>query len=141
MGIEAREQELISKFQTFENWESKYKAIIELGKSLPPFPEERRNEDHKVKGCQSQVWLWVEPGPDGTLRLFADSDALITKGLVALVIGLYQDLPPNQITTHSLDLFKKIGLFDHLSPSRANGLAAMIKQVKTYALAYQFKGS
>jgi len=138
--IRERESNLELKFAQFKDWEQKYTAIIEMGRSLRPFPEHRRNDDHKIKGCQSQVWLWAEPDSSKKIQIFADSDALITKGLVALVVYLYSGATASEITGHSLDIFKKLGLFDHLSPSRANGFHNMLKQIKNYALAYQLKG-
>jgi cysteine desulfuration protein SufE len=138
--IQAREEELLARFSQCPTWEEKYKTIIEMGKELHPFPEDKRDEDHKIKGCQSQVWLWVEKDAQKKLTLFADSDALITKGLVAIVVFLYSGATPAEVIGHSLEIFKKLGLFDHLSLSRANGFSNMIKQVKNYALAYQLKG-
>jgi cysteine desulfuration protein SufE len=136
----SREAFLVKEFARFHSWEQKYRFILDLAHKLPPFPENKRTDDYKIKGCQSQVWLWVEPDDQGLLRIWADSDALITKGLVGLVLFLYSGLPSSEILNHSLDLFKQLGLFDNLSPSRANGFGNMIKQVKTYALAYQIKG-
>lgn len=141
MSIKDNEQHLLNIFQQFTDWESKYKYIIQLGKELPSLPEERRLDDNKIKGCQSQVWLWVELTPQSKLQLYADSDALITKGLVALVVKLYQHQTPQSVFQHDLNFFKEIGLMDHLSPSRANGLSNMLKQLKNYALAYHLKSS
>lgn len=141
MSIKDNEAQLLQIFEQFTDWENKYKYIIQLGKDLPPLPEVQRIEDNKIKGCQSQVWLWVELSPQSTLQLYADSDALITKGLVALVVKLYQQQTPFEVFQHDLSFFKKIGLMDHLSPSRANGLANMLKQLKNYALAYHLKCS
>lgn len=137
MSIQQKELDLLKKFESLGNWESRYKEIIAMGKELAPFPEDKKNDTYKVSGCQSQVWLWAEQLPNGHIKLFADSDALITKGLVALVVKLYSDEDPKEVLGHSLDIFKKLGLFDHLSPSRANGFGQMIKQVKNYALALQ----
>jgi cysteine desulfuration protein SufE len=135
-----REKSLEAQFSKYSNWEDKYKAIIEMGKSLAPFPSDKLTEDYKIKGCQSQVWLWAEPDSSKKIQVFADSDAIITKGLVAIVVYLYSGSSASEITAHSLEIFKKLGLFDHLSPSRANGFHNMLKQMKNYALAYQLKG-
>jgi len=140
LTLQEREQHLLLRLSKHSSWEEKYKAIIGMGNDLEIFPDSKRNEDYKIKGCQSQVWLWVEPDESKKMRLTADSDALITKGLVAVIVYLYSGATPSEITGHSLDIFKKLGLFEHLSPSRANGLANMIKQVKNYAFAYQVKG-
>lgn len=141
MSITTNESQLLAIFERFSDWESKYKYIIQLGKDLAPLPENQRLDANKITGCQSQVWLWVELSPESTLHLYADSDALITKGLVALVVKLYQDQKPQDVFQHDLSFFKKIGLMEHLSPSRANGLANMLKQLKNYALAYHLKSS
>jgi cysteine desulfuration protein SufE len=138
--LHEREANLEARFSQFKHWEDKYRAIIEMGRTLPPFPEDRRNEDHRIKGCQSQVWLWAEPDQNNKIQVFADSDALITKGLVALVVYLYSGATASEIMGHSLEIFKKLGLFDHLSPSRANGFHNMLKQIKNYAVAYHLKG-
>lgn len=134
--IQSREAQLIKQFEAFSTWEDKYKYIIQLGRALPPLPQDKYTEDLKIKGCQSQVWLWAEPDAQNNIQIMADSDALITKGLVAIVVSLYSGSSPREIAEHSLEVFKKLGLFDHLSPSRANGFSNMIKQVKNYALAY-----
>jgi cysteine desulfuration protein SufE len=119
-------------------WEERYKHLIEMGKALPPMDAALQIDDNKIKGCQSQVWLFVQLNPDKSLHFVADSDALIVKGLVALVLAVYQDLPPAEILQTPPQFLKDLGLESHLSPSRANGLQAMVKQIHYYATAYQY---
>ncbi len=121
------------------SWEDRYRHIIDLGKSLPPMREDDKTEDLKVRGCQSQVWLKAELRPDRTLHFIADSDALIVKGLIAMLLRIYSDRTPQEILASDPDFIRELGLAQHLSPSRANGLNAMIKQIKYYALAFQMK--
>ncbi|MGE3387053.1 MAG: SufE family protein [Bdellovibrionales bacterium] len=123
-------------FTRYESWEEKYRLLIEIGKQLPVYPEEFRNEDHRVKGCQSQVWLHADL-KDGMVNLRVDSDALIVKGLAALLVKLYSQATPEQILATSPEFISILDLGSHLSPSRANGLFAMVKQIKYYAAAFQ----
>ena len=132
-----RQNNIIEIFAKFETWEQKYKHLIEMGKALPAYPEQWRNEDHKVKGCQSQVWLHADLRDQGLIYFSGDSDALIVKGLVALLIQLYSAASPEFILRTSPDFVAALDLGSHLSPSRANGLFAMVKQIKYYAAAYQ----
>lgn len=134
MNLEARQQEIISEFGMFDDWMQKYEYIIELGKELPVIEEQYKVEDNLIKGCQSKVWLHAENNSDGTLSFTADSDAIITKGLVSLVIRVLDGLPANDIAQADLHFVNDIGLTSHLSPTRSNGLASMIKQMKIYAL-------
>lgn len=129
---------LISQFNELGPWEERYKSLIEMGKALPPMDVTLQTEDNKIKGCQSQVWLAVSLNADKTLHFAADSDALIVKGLVALVLAVYQDLAPAEILQTPPQFLKDLGLESHLSPSRANGLQAMVKQIHYYATAYQY---
>ncbi len=139
MTIEEREQEIIEEFSMFDDWMDKYEHIIELGKELPLIDEKFKTPDYLIKGCQSQVWLNADY-KDGKISFTADSDAIITKGVIALLIRALNNQSPKDILTAKLDFLKEIGLQDHLSPTRANGLLGMVKQLKTYALAYANKG-
>lgn len=131
------EEEIISEFELFGNdWEGKYEHLIDLGKNLPLIDEKFKNENYLIKGCQSQVWLHAEM-KDGKLFFTGDSDAAIPKGIVALMIRVLSGHSPKEILDADLDFINKIGLKEHLSPTRANGLVSMIKQMKTYALAYK----
>ena len=134
MNLEARQQEIISEFAMFDDWMQKYEYIIELGKELPVIEEQFKVEDNLIKGCQSKVWLHAVNKSDGTLSFTADSDAIITKGLVSLVIRVLDGLPAQEIAQADLHFVNDIGLTSHLSPTRSNGLASMIKQMKIYAL-------
>lgn len=129
---------LINEFKSFNHWEDRYKHLIKLGKDLLPMNEEYRVEDNKVKGCQSQVWLFPEL-INGKLIFHADSDASIVKGIVALLVIVYNNKTPQEILDTSMDFVDEIGLKQHLSMSRANGLSSMLKQINMYALAYKTK--
>jgi len=132
--IEERQQEVIAEFSLFEDWMQKYEYIIELGKELPLIDPKYKTDDYLIRGCQSRVWLHAGLLPDGRIRYTADSDAIITKGLVALVVRVLSDENPQDVVKSDLHFVKDIGLHQHLSPTRSNGLAAMIKQMKIYAL-------
>ncbi|MDX1919229.1 MAG: SufE family protein [Candidatus Caenarcaniphilales bacterium] len=131
--------EIVEEFARFSTWEEKYKHLIQLGRSLPKFPEEFRTDQNKVTGCQSQVWLHAEL--DGqTVKLYADSDAMIVKGLIALLLRLYSGRTTREIIETQPDFIQEIGMDRHLSMNRSNGLAAMTKQIKLYALVFQSMG-
>ncbi len=135
MTIEDIENEIIEEFELFgDDWEGKYEHLIELGKSLPKIDDQFKTEDKIIKGCQSRVWLHSEKRADKIIYT-ADSDAIITKGMVALMIRVLSHQHPQDITRANLDFINKIGLTEHLSPTRANGLVSMIKQMKLDALA------
>lgn len=134
-AIENIETEIETEFSLFDDWMSKYEYIIELGKSLPLIDEKYKTEDYKVKGCQSQVWLNSEM-KDGKVIFTADSDAVITKGLIALLIRVLSNQKPADILNAKLDFINKIGMKEHLSPNRSNGLTAMIRYMKNYASNY-----
>lgn len=135
MTIEEIENEIIEEFELFgDDWEGKYEHLIELGKSLPKIKEELKTEDRIIKGCQSQVWLHSEK-LGNEIVYTADSDAIITKGMVALMIRVLSHQKPQTILSTNLDFINKIGLTEHLSPTRANGLVSMIKQMKLDAMA------
>ncbi len=130
-----QQEAIVQRFNAIGDWESRYRAIIDLGKQLPPLPEELRIDSNKVKGCQSQVWLSPKV-ENGLLAFQADSDAAIVKGLVALLLDVYNGHTPAEILEADESFLDRIGLIEHLSQTRSNGLSAMIKQIKYYALAY-----
>ncbi len=132
--IEDRQKEIIQEFGMFDDWMQKYEYIIELGKDLPVIEQEFKTEDHLIKGCQSKVWLHADFGADGMVRFTADSDAIITKGLVSLVIRVLDGMNGQDIAQSDLHFVNDIGLTSHLSPTRSNGLASMIKQMKIYGM-------
>jgi cysteine desulfuration protein SufE len=138
MSIEERQQEIIEEFGMFEDWMQKYEYIIELGKDLPLIDEAYKTEENLIKGCQSRVWLHASAEGD-EIVFTADSDAIITKGLAALVVRVMSHANAHEIAQADLHFVKAIGLQEHLSPTRSNGFAAMIKQMKMYAMAYQLK--
>ena len=138
MSIKEKQQELIDDFTFLSDWEQKYEYIIDLGKELKGLPEEKKNEDILIKGCQSQVWLDAELR-DGKIFFLADSDGILPKGIISLLVGVYSGHTAEEILAADFDFISKIGLQEFLSPSRANGLASMIKQIKFYAVAYQLK--
>ena len=138
MEIKEIEQQVIGEFELFEDWMDKYNYLIELGKELPPMDPSQKEEKHLIKGCQAQVWLKAEYR-DGNVMFSADSDALITKGIVALLIRVLSGHPPEDILAADLSFIDEIGLKEHLSQTRSNGLVNMIKQMKLYALAFQAK--
>lgn len=134
------EEELIQEFEMFDDWMDKYNYIIELGKDMPMIDPQYKTEEFLISGCQSQVWLHPEE-KDGKLYFTADSDAIITKGIVNLLIRVLSGHTPQEILDNDLSYLDTIGLKNHLSPTRSNGLASMIKQIKLYALAYSAKQS
>lgn len=138
MESEARQQELIEEFGMFNDWMQKYEYIIELGKDLPIIDEKYKTEDNLIKGCQSRVWLHADEN-NGRIHFSADSDAIITKGLVAMVIRVMNNLPASDIANADLHFVNDLGLNEHLSPTRSNGLASMIKQMKLYGFAFANK--
>ncbi|MBI35160.1 MAG: Fe-S metabolism protein SufE [Flavobacteriales bacterium] len=135
MGVNERAQELIDDFNLFEDWSDKYEYIISLGKDLPEMKKEDKKEENLVKGCQSQVWLIAEQN-GGRVYFEADSDAIISKGICALLVRVFNGQLAHEIVGNDLSFIDKIGLKEHLSPNRSNGLVAMIKKIKTYALVY-----
>jgi cysteine desulfuration protein SufE len=136
MSIEETENEIVEEFEIFPEWMEKYEHIIEIGNSVPKIDEKYKDEAHEIKGCQSKVWLHSEL-KDGHIFYSADSDAIITKGLVGLVIRVFSGHTPEEIIKADISFIDKIGLHEHLSPTRSNGLTAMIKQIKLDALAQQ----
>lgn len=138
MTIAQQQAEIVEEFAMFDDWMAKYDYLIELGKDLPLLPEEHKNEANLIKGCQSQVWLTAK-AEGGKLFFQADSDAIITKGIVSLLVRTLSGHTPEEIMAADMSFLDDIGLKAHLSPTRANGLMAMVKQMKFYALAYQTK--
>lgn len=134
--IREREQEIISDFSLFDTWEEKYEYIIDLGKKLPPLDEKWKTEDNVIKGCQSTVWL-VAQYRDGKVYYQADSNAVIVKGIISMLIAVLSGATPGEIVRAPLDFIGEIGMMNHLAQTRSNGLLAMIKQIKHYALAFQ----
>ena len=140
MSIESLEQEIITEFELFDNWMDKYEHIIDLGKDLNDLKQEHKLEENLINGCQSRVWLHAEYN-NNTVSYYADSDAIITKGIIALLIRVLNNQNPQNIIDAELAFIEKIGLTNHLSPTRANGLLEMVKQMKAYAYALQIKYS
>ena len=128
--------EIIEEFNLFDDWLQKYEYIIDLGKELNKLSSQHKNEDNLIKGCQSKVWLHAE-SRGGHVHYFADSDAIMTKGIISLLIRVLSNQPANEIIDAKLDFINKIGLKEQLSATRANGLLSMVKQMKIYALAYK----
>ena len=135
MTLEEKKQEIIEEFSLYEEWLDKYEYLIELGKNLAPFPEEKKTEDRLIKGFQSRVWLDSELR-DGSLYFMADSDAVITRGIISLLIGVYSGRPAQEIAADDFAFVSEIGLKDNLSPTRANGLASMIERIREIAKSY-----
>ena len=135
MKINNIQNEIVEEFDIFDTWMDKYEYLIELGKSVPKINEENKKEENIIKGCQSKVWLHAEK-QDGLVRFYADSDAIITKGIISLLIRTFSNQKPQDIINASLDFIDDIGLRQHLSPNRANGLNNMIKKIKFYAIAF-----
>ena len=136
MSINETQDEIIEDFELFDEWMDKYEFIIQLGKDLPLIDEKYKTDDNLIKGCQSRVWLHVEY-VDGKLVFTADSDALITKGLVSMMVKVLSEHTPKEIADAEIYFIDKIGLRNHLSPTRSNGLLSMLKQMKMYGVAYQ----
>lgn len=136
MSIEEIQNEIVEEFSMFDDWMQRYEYMIELGKSLPLIEDQYKTEDNIIKGCQSKVWVHAELEED-KLVFTADSDAIITKGIIAILIRVFSNQKPIDIIEANTDFIDEIGLKDHLSPTRANGLVSMIKQLKLYAIAYQ----
>ena len=136
MNIEAIQADLIDEFSMFDDWMERYEHMIDLGKSLPLIDSEFKTEDNIIKGCQSKVWLHADLENEKVV-FTADSDAIITKGIVAILIRVFSNQSPDTILNTSTDFIDEIGLKEHLSPTRANGLVSMVKKIKMYALAYQ----
>jgi len=137
--VEEREARLEALLGGYSDWMERYEEIIKLGNTLEAYPDEHRDEKYKVKGCQSQVWLHPEVR-DGVVHFDADSDAAITRGLIAMLVAILSDRPAAEIAKASLGFMDRLGLKEHLSPTRSNGLSAMVKQMKLYALVLAQRG-
>ena len=135
MSITAIQRDIIEEFSMFEDWMERYEYMIELGKSLPLIDSKLKTEKNIIKGCQSKVWLHAEK-EDGLVKFYADSDAIITKGIISLLIRTFSNQNPTDIINANTDFIDKIGLRQHLSANRANGLNNMIKKIKYYAIAF-----
>jgi cysteine desulfuration protein SufE len=138
MTIKEIQEDIVDEFALFEDWTDKYEYIIDIGKKLPPLPEQYKTEDNKIKGCQSQVWLHAHMN-NGKLFFEGDSDAVIVKGLIGLLIRTLSGHRPEEIAKSDLFFINKIGMSQHLAQTRSNGLASMVKQMKLYGLAFQAK--
>ena len=138
MTIKEIQEEIIDEFSMFDDWMDRYQYFIDLGKSLPIIESKFKLDENLIKGCQSKVWLYSELEND-MIKYSADSDAILTKGIAALLIRVYSGQKPNDILTAETRFIDEIGLKEHLSPTRANGLVSMIKQIKLYAIAQQTK--
>lgn len=139
MSVKEVQKEIVEEFQFLPDWEEKYGEIIRLGRKLPEYPEEFRDDKYKVKGCQSQVWLHPE-FKHGKIHFDADSDAMIVKGLIALLMRVYNERTPQEIIDNPPNFLSEIGIDNHLSPTRKNGLGAMMKQIQMYAVAFKSMG-
>ena len=135
MKIKEIQDEIVDEFSMFDEWDERYQYVIDLGKSLPLIDAEYKTESNIIKGCQSKVWLHAEQ-QDGNVIFTADSDAILTKGLIAIMIRVFSNQKPEAILEANTDFIDEIGLKEHLSATRANGLVSMIKQIKMYALAF-----
>ncbi|PKP37320.1 MAG: Fe-S metabolism protein SufE [Bacteroidetes bacterium HGW-Bacteroidetes-14] len=135
MTIKETEQQIVEEFSVFTEWLDKYEYLIELGRSLPIIKESGKEEKNLIKGCQSRVWLAADYS-DGKIYFTADSDAIITKGIVSLLVRVFSGRTPQEILEADLSFIKEIGLEENLSPTRANGLLSMIRQIKFYAVAF-----
>lgn len=130
------EEEIVEEFDMFDDWMDKYNLIIDRGKKLPMIDETYKTDVYLIKGCQSKVWLHAAQNPDGRILFTADSDAIITKGIISLLIEVLSNQKPEDIANAKLDFIEKTGLREHLTSTRGNGLVSMIEQMKTYALKY-----
>lgn len=136
MTITEIKNDIVEEFAMFEDWEERYQYMIDLGKTLPLIDAQFKTEDNIIKGCQSKVWVHADMNDD-KVTFTADSDAIITKGIIAILIRVFSNQHPKDIIEADTDFIDQIGLKEHLSPTRANGLVSMIKQLKMYAIAYQ----
>lgn len=139
MTLDEKQQEIIDTFSAFDDWMDRYQYLVELGNALAPLPEADKTDQNLIQGCQSRVWLAADY-TDGRIRFRGESDAVIVKGIVALLIEVLSGATPDEILASDLHFIDQIGLKEHLSPTRSNGLLAMIKQMRLYALAFKSKG-
>lgn len=139
MSAEQAQQQIIEEFSAYEDWLDKYNLLIEMGKDIPVIDPRYKTNNHLINGCQSRVWLHAELRDDGKVYFSADSDAVITRGMVSLLIRVLSGRTPDEILNTDLHFIDAIGLTEHLSPTRSNGLVSMIKQMKLYAQVFQLK--
>jgi cysteine desulfuration protein SufE len=137
-SIKAIQEEIIDEFSMFDDWDERFQYVIDLGKSLPLIDPQYKTDDNTIKGCQSKVWLHAEQR-EGRIFFTADSDAIITKGIIAILVRVFSGQKPQDILHADLGFIDTIGLKEHLSPTRANGLVSMVKQIRMYALAFETK--
>lgn len=137
MTINESQDEIIAEMSELDDWMDRYAYIIDLGNALPPIDEQYKTPQHLIEGCQSRVWLNAELTPEGTVTFTADSDAIIVKGIISLLIKVLSGHTPQEILDADLYFIPEIGLSEHLSPTRSNGLLAMVKQIKLYAMAFR----
>lgn len=141
MTINETQDEIIDEFEDLTDWMDRYAYIIDLGNTLPDFPESEKTPQNLIEGCQSRVWITAHQNDNGTIHFQADSDALIVKGIVALLMRVLDNHTPDEILYADLYFIDKIGLKEHLSPTRSNGLLAMVKQIHNYARAFKMLNS
>lgn len=139
MTINEIQNEIVDEFSEVDDWMDRYGMIIDLGNSLPPIDEKYRTPEHLIEGCQSRVWINAELTPEGKVHYTADSDAIIVKGIISLLVKVLDNQTPDDILSADLHFIDDIGLSGHLSPTRSNGLLAMLKQMRLYALAFKAK--
>ena len=137
--IKEKQEEIIEEFNSFDDWMDRYQLLIDIGSEQPPLEEQYKSDDNLIEGCQSRVWLQADLMPGGTVRFLAESDALIVKGIVSLLVKVYSGHTPDEILDNEPYFVEAIGLKEHLSPTRSNGLVSMIKQMRMYALAFKAK--
>lgn len=137
MTINEIQSEIVDEFSEVDDWMDRYGMIIDLGNSLPPIDEKYRTPDHLIEGCQSRVWVNAELTPEGKVHYTADSDAIIVKGIISLLVKVLDNQTPDDILNADLHFINDVGLSEHLSPTRSNGLLAMLKQMRLYALAFK----
>lgn len=139
MTINEIQDEIIEEFADIDDWMDRYAYIIDMGNTLPPMPEEYKTPQYIIEGCQSRAWLHADITPEGLIHFTADSDAIIVKGIISMLLKVLNDHSPAEIADADLYFIDKIGLAENLSPTRSNGLAALVKQMKLYAIAYKTK--
>ena len=139
MTINQQQNEIIEEFADIDDWMDRYAYIIDLGNALPPIDEKYRTPEYLIEGCQIRAWLHAALTPDGKIEFTADSDAIIVKGIISMLVKVLSGHTPDEIMDSDLYFIDRIGLSEHLSPTRSNGLAALVKQMKLYAVAYKAK--
>lgn len=137
MTIEESQQDIIDQFADIDDWMDRYACIIDMGNNLPALPDNLKTPDRLIEGCQSRVWLDAEMTPDGKVEYKADSDAIIVKGIISMLVDVLSGHTPDEILGADLHFINDIGLAEHLSPTRSNGLVAMLKQMRAYAAAFK----